>query len=187
MFTKKGSSPPTIASLTGEKIFLRPASADDIANAHFWFTMSDPHSQTCRPLKLKSAGEAVEAFKKKADNPNRQTFAIVDIDSKTLLGKIAYFDYNPLNRSAEFGILIDPDQRQKGIASDALKTLVTYLFKFRGLNKVYAQTGEFNAGAIKLMESLGFKRDATLRDHYYYDGNFHKGYIYSLLLFELDW
>ena len=61
-----------------------------------------------------------------------------------------------------------------------------YLFKQCGLNKVYAQTAEFNEGAIKLLESLGFKRDATLRDHYFLNGRFHAGLIYSLLLFEFE-
>jgi len=37
------------------------------------------------------------------------------------------------------------------------------------------------------MESMGFKRDATLRDHYFLKGEFHNGFIYSLLQFELDW
>jgi len=40
---------------------------------------------------------------------------------------------------------------------------------------------------VKLLETLGFKKDAVLRDHYFYNGEFHNGFIYSLLLFELDW
>ncbi|HQL24078.1 MAG TPA: GNAT family protein [candidate division Zixibacteria bacterium] len=78
------------------------------------------------------------------------------------------------------------DEREKGYASDAMGVLCRYLFKFRGLNKVHAQTAEFNKGAIRLLGKLGFKRDGVLRDHYYHAGEFHAGYIYSLLAFELD-
>ncbi|MEW5995345.1 MAG: GNAT family protein, partial [Candidatus Zixiibacteriota bacterium] len=85
------------------------------------------------------------------------------------------------------GVIIDPDERKKGYGKEALQILGRYLFSHRGLNKVYAQTAAFNEGAVALLESLGFKRDATLRNHYFYDGEFHAGYIYSLLAYEVDW
>ncbi len=103
-----------------------------------------------------------------------------------LVGYVSYFNYNPLNRSAELGILIAPEERKKGYAKDAIKTLTRYLFLYHGLNKVYVQTAHYNKGAKKLLEKLGFQQDAALRNHYYHDGEFHTGYIYSLLLFEFE-
>ncbi|RKX19168.1 MAG: N-acetyltransferase, partial [Candidatus Zixiibacteriota bacterium] len=52
------------------------------------------------------------------------------------------------------------------------------------LNKVYAQTASFNKGSIKLLESLEFKLDGTLRQHHFYKGQFHNDLLYSLLKFE---
>jgi len=130
--------------------------------------------------------EAAERMKAKPRDPWDQRFAIVRKEDGQLVGAINMFDYNPLNRSIELGIIIDPDEREKGYASDAMGVLCRYLFKFRGLNKVHAQTAEFNKGAIRLLGKLGFKRDGVLRDHYYHAGEFHAGYIYSLLAFELD-
>lgn len=183
----KGTKYPTQPALIGKKIFLRPSSADDVANFHFWFNQSEPQKQTCRVHAFLTPGQVAEDFKKKERSTSRQSFAIVRKDDKTLVGQTSFFDYNPLNRSAELGMLIDPGEQRKGYATDALRLLTTYLFHQRGLNKVYAQCSADNEGIVKFMESLNFKRDATLRDHQFYDGEFHHCHIYSLLLFELDW
>jgi RimJ/RimL family protein N-acetyltransferase len=37
-----------------------------------------------------------------------------------------------------------------------------------------------------MLEKAGFRRDGTLRHQYYYNGEFHDGYLYSLLRFEFD-
>ncbi len=174
----------TQPSLVGEHVYLRPATADDVANNHVWFVLSEPQAQGCRPLPFRTASETAEAFKKKEATSDRQAFAIVRKQDKTLVGKIAFYDFNSLNRSAALGVLIDPDERKKGYGRDAMRVLIRFLFQYRGLNKVYAQTAEFNSAAVRLLESLGFKKDACLRDHHFYNGEFHDSLIYSLLLFE---
>ncbi|MDH4156096.1 MAG: GNAT family N-acetyltransferase [candidate division Zixibacteria bacterium] len=182
----KKTALPTQPSLVGDQVYLRPATADDVANNHVWFILSEPQAQGCQPLPFHTASEAAEAFKKKEATADYQAFAIVRREDKTLVGKIVFYDLNSLNRSAGLGLLIDPDERKKGYAADAMRVLTRFLFQYRGLNKVYAQTPEFNAGAARLLESLGFKRDACLRDHHFYNGKFYNSFIYSLLLFEAD-
>jgi RimJ/RimL family protein N-acetyltransferase len=103
------------------------------------------------------------------------------------IGRIRFFGLNTLNRSAELGLLIDPDERRKGYGGEAVRILARYLFRFRGLNKVYAQTSEKNVAACKLLEGAGFRRDGVLRHHYFSENEFSNGHLYSLLLFEVDW
>lgn len=178
---------PTQPSLVGKKIYLRPESSDDIVNVHHWFVQSEPQAQCSRPLPLISASQALEAHQNADKSPNLQRLAIVRKDDKTLVGRVTFFNYNDLNRSAELGVLIDPDQRQNGFANDALRVMIKYLFKYRNLNKVYAETAVFNKGAIALLESIGFKEDGVLRQHYYFEGEYHDKLVYSLMRFELDW
>lgn len=63
---------------------------------------------------------------------------------------------------------------------------MAYLIKTRDINKVHAQTSSLNKAAVALLAKAGFKRDGTLRHHYYYDGELHDGYVYSLLRFEFE-
>jgi len=178
---------PVQRSLVGQKVFLRITTPLDVSNMYPWSLACEPQSLSCRPRILRTAEEAVEGFKAMKKSADRQSFSVLRKEDKALVGRINYFDLNSLNRSVELGLLIDPDEHRKGYGSDAMKVLIRYLFQYRGLNKVHAQTAGFNQGTIALLEKLGFHRDATLRDHYFYDGAFHPGYVYSLLLYELDW
>ncbi len=52
------------------------------------------------------------------------------------------------------------------------------------MNKVYAQTASFNASSVKLLESLGFKKDGVLREHHLFQGTRHDDFVYSILARE---
>jgi RimJ/RimL family protein N-acetyltransferase len=177
---------PTPPGLVGKSVYLRPATAEDIANTYHWHLMSDPSMLSCHPRPLKTAAEAAEDYKKKEKSADQQMFVIVAIKEKTPVGIINYFNWNSLNRSAELGLLTDPDQRRKGYGHEAVRLLTRYLFQMRDLNKVYASTSSLNKATVGLLEKAGFKRDGTLRHQYFYDGEFHDGYIYSLLRFEFE-
>ena len=180
-------SPPVPPSLIGERVFLRPTTVEDIAGCHHWKLQSEPQSHSAFPIRVKSVAEAVEDFKKSTPSENREHFTVVRVSDKMPVGLVTYYDFNPLNRSAALGLIIDPDERKSGYGGEAVKLLSRYLFAYRGLNKVYGQTDEGNKAAVKLLEGLGFKKDATLRDHYFHDGEFRAGLIYSLVRYELDW
>ncbi len=178
---------PTHPFLVGDKIYLRPAVPDDIIDAHYWLTQSDPDSIFPQISRLLSPAEAAEAFRR---DPKKETDAALMILKKAgdePAGFLSSSNFNPLNRTAEINLVIDPEKRRKGLAKDALKTFSKYLFLQRGLNKVHAQVGGFNQAGIKLFESTGFKKDGTLRDNHFYKGEFHPTLIYSLLRYELDW
>jgi len=134
-----------------------------------------------------SAEEAAEAFKKKEKSPDQQQFVIVRLKDKTPVGIISFHNMNALNRSVEFGIIVDPDEQRNGYGTEATRLLCNYLFNYRGMNKVYAQTSAFNKGAVKLLEKSGFKKDGVLRQHYFFEGEFYDGVVYSLLRFEFQW
>ena len=169
----------TIPQLIGEKLYLRPLTLEDILKSHHWYLQSDPQTFTDCPKPIHTASEAAEA-------PSQQRFAIVRVKDEQMVGHIGYRNLNPLNHSAELFVLIDPEERKKGIGREAVRLLSRYLFRFRDLNKLYLSAAEFNTAAIKLAEALHFHRDAELRHHLFYDGEYHDQYLYSLLRFEFN-
>ena len=178
--------PFTVPSLVGDKIYLRPATAEDLANTHHWSVLSELQSLSCRAMIFQTAAETAENYKKLERTAMQQQFMIVRKADNVPVGRINFFDLNMQNRSAELGLIVDPDERRKGYALQATRLLSRYLFKYRGLNKVHAQTAEFNESAVKLLQKAGFKRDGVLRHHYFWQGEFHNGLIYSLLAFEFE-
>lgn len=187
MSAKKKIMPAAPPSLVADNIFLRPASGDDIASTYHWYLMEEPQSLFVLPCQVKTASEAADQFKKEPASEKKQTFAVIFRETSTPVGLVGFSDYNHQNRSAELHLMIDPDERRKGFGQAAMKLLIGYLFRNRGLNKVYVEFPDFNEGAVAVVDKLGFKKDGTLRDNHFFKGEFHSTLIYSLLLYELDW
>ena len=174
-----------IPSLTGERVALRPPEPEEEGLMQRWFLESDPLTQTCRPPAHRSLNEAATGRRRRKPDASQGTFAIIQSGTGTLVGRIRYFNLNFRNRSAEIGYLMAPAARGKGLGREAVSVLVSYLFKGLGLNKVYAQTAANNNESKKLLESLGFHRDAVLREHHLFDGELHDDYVYSVL--QREW
>ena len=96
-------------------------------------------------------------------------------------GYVSYFDINERNRSCEFGYCINPKFRNKGYGKTMLTEFITHMFTNTNLTKLYCQTASFNKPSVKMLESLGFKRDGILREHHELDGKFYDDYVYSVL------
>lgn len=175
---------PTSPELVGKNVYIRPASPDDAETTYQWFLASDPFSQTSHQIKLVTPSEAANRMQKKEVSVNDGDFIIATIEDRQAVGKIRFFNLNMLNRSAELGYIIAPEERGNGYAKEGLKLLIKYLFNQMNLNKVYAQTATFNKPSLKLLESLDFKLDGTLRQHHFYKGDMYDDLIYSLLKFE---
>lgn len=162
---------------------------DEITEADFlvirkWFLASAPETQTCRPLALKTDAEALQKFRERKQEDTGRDYAIRRIADDRLLGRIRYFDLNVRNRSAEIGYILDPDERGHGFAAEALGLLLKHLFNEKRLNKVYAQTAEFNTASIALLNRCGFQLDGRLRQHHELNGVLFDDLIFSLLAEE---
>jgi len=171
-------------SFAGERVALRPMELQEAALVQQWQLESDPLNMTCRPPIIMSITEAIEMIQKREPNPLHATFAVILRGTGTLVGQVRYFDLNFRNRSAEIGYIIAPSARGKAFGREAISLLLGYLFDGLGMNKAYAQTASFNAPSVRLLETLGFRRDGVLREHHLYQGVLHDSYLYSILVRE---
>ena len=113
-------------------------------------------------------------------------FVIVTVKGDEIVGLIGYDELNSLNRSARLSLLIDPDEHRKGYGPEAVRLFCTYLFRMRGLNKVWAYVSALDERTIDDLETVGFQRDGTLRQHHFFDAEYYDVYIYSILLFDFS-
>lgn len=137
-----------------------------------WGEATRIEERTCRPVK---DGKHVA----KSDEVVRLAYFVEG--RKTPVGKFDVFDFNTRNRSAEFGIMVDPDMRGQGIGTRMVSDCLDHLFKTTDLNKIYGQTGAFNKASVGLLKKLGFHRDAVLRQHHELDGKLFDDYVFSIL------
>jgi diamine N-acetyltransferase len=76
--------------------------------------------------------------------------------SKTI-GSIDIFDFDPANRRAGVGILIDKNFRNKGYASAALELLIDYCFNTLNLHQLFCNITPDNKISISLFKKNRFK------------------------------
>lgn len=64
---------------------------------------------------------------------------------------------------AEIGYLVLPAHARQGIGAECVAALVTYLFRQEGYRRVFADTDPRNTPSNRLLQALGFTREAHLR------------------------
>ncbi|MDR1557224.1 MAG: GNAT family N-acetyltransferase [Tannerellaceae bacterium] len=82
----------------------------------------------------------------------------------TAAGLADLYDFDPHNRKAAVGILLDPRHQGKGIATQALNLLADYAFSFLKLHQLYAYIPVGNKPSEALFRRCGFSISGTLSD-----------------------
>lgn len=90
------------------------------------------------------------------------------------VGAIDLFDFDPKNRRAGVGILIDKKFRQKGYANLALEKLIDYSFDVLNLHQLYCSILSSNAESLHLFEKhlfsvVGIKKEWVLLNNKWQD------------------
>ena len=93
--------------------------------------------------------------------PGWHQFAIELHDGK-IVGDIGVNFDGPGSRQVELGYSLHPDWWGRGIASEAIGTLLSWLFGERQVHRIVARTGDNNLRSCALLERLGFRREGVL-------------------------
>lgn len=166
------------------RVRLAELTREDLALQQEWFQESGPETQTCRPLKNRGVTETWAIFQAKTRSGLFHVFSVRRVEDNNLIGRVTYFDLNRRNLAVEIGFLTGPQFRRQGYTTEAVELLLKHLFDDLRLNKVMAQTAEFNTAAIALLTKLGFKQEGRLRQHHALEGKLYDDLLFSILAEE---
>ena len=125
------------------------------------------------PYTEKDAKDFIERTKNNDEN-SKIELAIVLKENNELVGNIGFNNVDLIHRSAALNIIIgEEEKRGQGYGKEAIKLLLEYGFNNLNLNNVMLKVYSFNRGAIKMYESLGFKKFGTRHNSYYFKGKFY--------------
>lgn len=85
-------------------------------------------------------------------------------ETKKTIGMVDLYDFDPHNRKAGIGILLDPDYQGNGLATESLNLLMDYAFSFLKLHQLYAYVLVSNEPSKSLFARCGFTVSGTLKD-----------------------
>jgi aminoglycoside 6'-N-acetyltransferase len=86
-----------------------------------------------------------------------------------------------LPATAEVGVTFDPAHQGTGLATEALKAVITELFSGHGIHRVYAEADDRNIAVHRLLERLGLRCEARLVEADHFKGEWTTLRIYAVL------
>jgi RimJ/RimL family protein N-acetyltransferase len=123
--------------------------------------------------------------------PEMRYFAVEPLPGQPFAGQFAglcnLHDIDARNRHAELALwLAAVDMRGQGFGTDAIRTLLPYAFDVVRLDKLYLGVYDFNEGAIRSYERVGFRYEGRLRQTIFYQGRYWDDWPMRLLRSEWD-
>ena len=150
--------------LIGKKYFLRIFSTKDVSKEYIDWLNNPKVNSHLEVRHNKQTRENVENYIKDFhDVDNKYLWGVYDIKTKKHIGTINIV-VNRYN-SAEIGLMIGDKSYWGKLASDeAIKMVVDFAFKTLKINRITGGTYAENIGMIFTFKSLGFRREAVLKE-----------------------
>lgn len=171
-------------SLQGKSVKLRALEPEDLEllfnienNKEFWeiSTTITPYSKYILKQYLENSHRDIYEVK-------QLRLVICRIADNKPLGLVDLFDFDPKNKRASIGILIENDQnRGKGYGAEALDLLRDYSFQQLDLHQLVANVGVDNLPSQKLFENAGFLLVGKKKDWNFVNGKFKDELLYQLI------
>lgn len=161
--------------LTGRLVRLAATDMDEVAPYYYRWGL-DPafhrltESEPFRPFSLKRLKE-INARDWPADDPHNIMFTVRALHNDAIIGfaNLDYIDFH--HRDTYLGIgLGEKDYHGKGYGADALDLLLDYAFDELDLHRVTLTVFEYNPGAIRLYEQMGFQHEGRTRQDFARNG-----------------
>ncbi|MEU8550550.1 GNAT family protein [Streptomyces roseoverticillatus] len=103
-------------------------------------------------------------------NPRFHQFEVLHRSDQTPVG-MTTLEINTFNRTAEYVVVIAPEQRGKGYATEATRLTLDWAFHIGALRMVWLKVLAPNTAGIAAYERAGFKTAGRLRESGYWLGD----------------
>ncbi|WP_030677631.1 GNAT family N-acetyltransferase [Streptomyces sp. NRRL B-1347] len=154
--------------LSGETLALGMPRQDMLPEYHKWEndarTILGYGNQWPQSWEVRAAG-----YERQRGNDRFQQFEVVRLNDSTPVG-MTILEVNTYVRTAEFVMVLAPDARGKGYATEAARLTLDWAFHLAHLRMVWLKVLEPNAAGISAYEKAGFRPSGRLRGAGYWLG-----------------
>ncbi|WP_408006893.1 GNAT family N-acetyltransferase [Pseudalkalibacillus sp. A8] len=182
--------------ITGLKVELRPVSLEDFKRTYDWRNDEETAKLEAGAgffrhslVPMEKIEDDYDKAIKKLDKREVGEFSIYTLGENPMhIGLIGYRELSSVSRRCTVGIGIGVKEYWgKGFGTDAMKTLLHYLFKTMNINRVQLDTWSGNLQAIRSYEKCGFVIEGCLRNDAYIDGKYYDTIVMGVLKEEFQY
>lgn len=170
---------PSVLVLEGERVRLRPPTVDDIAELVRIRRTPEVFAR------WSEQGDLADEVREDVLDPEHKGFAI-EAEGR-LVGWIACYEEEDEDyRHAGMDLFLDPASSDRGLGTDAVRTMSRHLIDDRGHHRLVIDPAADNARAIRCYEKAGFRPVGVMRRYERGpDGTFHDSLLMDLLADDL--
>lgn len=152
------------------EVCLRPFEPRDAAAVHRWFNNAEATKTLMEQRQSFSMDEAEDWTRRAMDDSGEdRKYAIVVEGHEEPVGFTAL--YGLFRQTApELGAMIGDDVRGKGVGRRAEALTIRKAFDEFGAHRVYGRIPAYNEAAKRVVTSLGWQHEGTMRGHLRRDG-----------------
>jgi len=108
-------------------------------------------------------------------------FGIADRETNQLLGDCALKPDAQDPRMAEIGLTLAPSAQGRGLATEALRALIGWLFAETEVVRGVLITGTENTACVRLLERCGLRREGHFVENVWFKGRWASEFLYAVL------
>lgn len=171
-----------------ERLFIRPVSIND-KESMFGYR-ADPETSKYLSLVPSNVDDVAIFINKTSsdiDVPGTWfQFVIIEQMSNQLIGDIGihFLENDPENKQVEIGYTLDRNYQGNGYATEALTIIISYLFTTLNKHRISASIAPVNIASIKLIERLGFRKEAHFKESLFFHGKWVDDMVFAILAKE---
>jgi aminoglycoside 6'-N-acetyltransferase len=163
--------------LRGRAVTLRHAEKADVAELVRIRSTPEVHARW--------RGDDVAAETREAIADEDLGFYVIELDGR-VAGAIQWaVEPDPDYHHASIDIYVDPAVHGRGVGTDAVRTLASYLVDDEGFHRLVIDPAADNAAAIRCYEKVGFRPVGIMRQYERDATGWHDGLLMDLLAVEL--
>jgi len=178
--------------LIGERVVLREFTMGDVEAMYSYLSDDEVfrHISWAQPTLDETAESVREAMEAARATPRPDyELAVTLRETGEVVGQVTLKTdrYIPRirQRTSELGYMLRRDCWGRGIATEASRLLLDFAFGELGLHRVFAVVDEDNPASIRVLEKLGFRREARHVKDAFHGGEWFTTLIYAVL--EDEW
>lgn len=172
----------------GRTCYIRTLAVDDaeemvqllVRNREYWAIYEPRHPDSY--FTAMAQREKIRESIYQARENREYSFGVFELATDQMVGHISIYGIKRLPfLSALAGYSIDESVTGKGIATEAVKLVLTFGFEELRLHRIEAYVSPRNPGSIRVLEKNGFQREGLLREFLYINGEWEDHYQYAML------
>lgn len=169
-----------------ERLFIRPLLIEDKASVFKYRSDSESNKyQSWIPREIEDVEVFIQNVSNEINVPETWfQFVILEKQTNVLIGDIGIHFMDSENKQVEVGCTLNCDYQGNGYATESLRTIIDYLINTLDKHRVIASIDPRNSNSIRLVERLGFRKEAHFVESFFSNGKWLDDLVYALLARE---